>query len=90
MLKQEILVVNLADFAFSGAVKSNIGHLEGTSGIAGIIKAILAVEKGIIPPNANFEKLNPQIDAEFFNLEVTYNLLGIMQPYNRADLYSSL
>ncbi len=65
-------LVFLADGAFSGAVKWNIGHLEGTSGIAGIIKAILAVEKGIIPPNTNFERLNTQIDAEFFNLEVTW------------------
>lgn len=54
----------------SGAVKSNVGHLEGTSGFAGIIKAVLALEKGIIPPNTNFEKLNPEIDAEFFHLEV--------------------
>lgn len=74
----------LADGAFSGAVKSNIGHLEGTSGIAGIIKAILAVEKGIIPPNTNFERLNTRIDAEFFNLEVSCRfhttIRTIMQP----------
>lgn len=50
-----------------------MGHLEGASGIAGVIKAILAVEKGIIPPNTNFERLNPQIDAQFLNLEVTCN-----------------
>ncbi|KAG8531947.1 Type I Iterative PKS [Bacidia gigantensis] len=54
---------------YVGAVKSNIGHLEGTSGFAGIIKAILAVERGCIPPNTNFERLNPEIDAELFNLE---------------------
>ena len=51
-------------------MKSNIGHLEGSSGVAGIIKTILALEKGVIPPNTNFELLNPNIDAEFFNLEV--------------------
>lgn len=57
--------------AISGAVKSNIGHLEGCSGLAGVIKAILAIERGMIPPNANFEVLNDQIDAEFFNLKVS-------------------
>lgn len=54
----------------SGAVKSSIGHLEGASGLAGVIKAVLVLEKGIIPPNANFEKLNPKIDAQFGELQV--------------------
>ncbi|KAF2107008.1 phenolpthiocerol synthesis polyketide synthase ppsA [Lophiotrema nucula] len=44
-----------------GALKSNIGHLEGASGIASIIKTVMVLEKGIIPPNANFEKVNPKI-----------------------------
>ncbi|KAF2650360.1 putative polyketide synthase [Lophiostoma macrostomum CBS 122681] len=52
-----------------GAIKSNIGHLEGASGIAGVIKAMLVLEKGIIPPNTNFEKLNPKIDADFLNIK---------------------
>lgn len=53
----------------SGALKSNIGHLEGASGIAGIIKTVLVLEKGIIPPNTNFEKLNPRIRADLLSLE---------------------
>lgn len=52
-------------------MKSNIGHLEGTSGIAAVIKAILVLESGIIPPNTNFEKINPKIDLEFLNLKVS-------------------
>ncbi|KAK1978867.1 KR domain-containing protein [Colletotrichum cereale] len=53
-----------------GSIKSNIGHLEGASGIAAILKTILVLENGVIPPNANFEKLNPQIDAEALNIEI--------------------
>jgi Beta-ketoacyl synthase, C-terminal domain len=63
---------------FSGAVKSNIGHLEGASGIAGVIKTIMVLEKGLIPPNTNFEKLNPKIDAEFLNIAVC---LVICEPF---------
>lgn len=51
-------------------MKSNIGHLEGASGIAGIIKAILVLESAVIPPNANFERLNPNIDAEGLRIAV--------------------
>ncbi|KAI1326775.1 putative polyketide synthase [Xylariaceae sp. FL0255] len=51
-----------SDPIFVGALKSNIGHLEGASGIAGVIKTVLILERGIIPPNTNFEKINPEID----------------------------
>ncbi|RYP06667.1 hypothetical protein DL765_009401 [Monosporascus sp. GIB2] len=60
---------SIQDPLYIGAVKSNIGHLEGASGLAGIIKAILVLEKGIIPPNANFEKINPRIDAEYLRIK---------------------
>ncbi|KAI9692404.1 MAG: Type I Iterative PKS [Bathelium mastoideum] len=59
---------NAAEPMHIGAVKSNLGHLEGASGIAGIIKVIMVLEKGIIPPNTNFDILNPGIDADFLNI----------------------
>lgn len=40
--------------------------------MAGVIKVVMILEKGLIPPNANFKKLNPNIDAEFLNLKVRY------------------
>ncbi|KAI1810305.1 putative polyketide synthase [Poronia punctata] len=57
------------DPLYVGAVKSNIGHLEGASGLAGVVKAVMALEKGIIPPNTNFETLNPKIDAQYLRLK---------------------
>ncbi|KAI0383339.1 putative polyketide synthase [Hypomontagnella monticulosa] len=56
------------DPLYVGALKSNIGHLEGASGLAAVIKAVLVLEKGVIPPNTNFEKVNPKIDTDFLKL----------------------
>lgn len=45
-----------------GSVKSNIGHLSQPSGIVGVIKTVLAMEHGLIPPTINYETPNPAID----------------------------
>ena len=53
-----------------GAVKSNLGHLEAAAGIAGFIKAVLAVQRGHIPANLNFNTPNPHIPFENLGLKV--------------------
>ncbi|MFD1935084.1 SDR family NAD(P)-dependent oxidoreductase [Nonomuraea mangrovi] len=47
-----------------GSVKSNVGHLSQASGVVGVIKAVLAMEHGLIPPSINFERPNPAIDFD--------------------------
>lgn len=53
---------------YVGAIKSSIGHLEGGSGVASIIKSILILESGIIPPNFDLQQVNPKIPAEEWNI----------------------
>jgi acyl transferase domain-containing protein/acyl carrier protein len=45
-----------------GSVKSNLGHLNAAAGAAGLIKTVLALRHGTIPPSVGFERPNPQVD----------------------------
>ena len=45
-----------------GSVKTNIGHLDAAAGVAGLIKATLALRHRVLPPSLHFTAANPQID----------------------------
>lgn len=51
-----------ADSIAIGSVKTNIGHTHAASGVAGLIKAVLALEEARLPASLNFERPNPKID----------------------------
>ena len=53
-----------------GTVKSNIGHLESAAGVAGLIKAVLAMKQGVIPKHLHFENPNPEIDWQRLPVQV--------------------
>ncbi|NXY96227.1 amino acid adenylation domain-containing protein, partial [Streptomyces sp. BR123] len=50
------------DRLWVGSAKANIGHLEGASGLAGLIKAVQVLRNELIPGTPNFTELNPHID----------------------------
>ena len=53
-----------------GSIKPNIGHLEAGAGVMGFIKAIMAVNKGVVPPQANLNKLNSRVNWEEAGIQV--------------------
>lgn len=47
-----------------GSVKGNVGHAEGAAGMAGLIKAALALHHGVVPPSRYADDVSPQLDLE--------------------------
>jgi acyl transferase domain-containing protein/acyl carrier protein len=64
-----------------GSVKTNIGHLEAAAGIAGLIKAVLAVERGEVPPHLHLQRLNPRLDLRGAPLRIP----TVATPWPAAD-----
>ena len=53
-----------------GSVKSNIGHAEAAAGMAGLLKAVLMLERGAVPASLHFERLNPHIELGGVDIRV--------------------
>jgi amino acid adenylation domain-containing protein len=55
---------------YLGSLKSNLGHLTAAAGVAGLIKAVMVVDKGIVPATANLKKINTSIDLNDSPIEI--------------------
>ncbi|KAI0377617.1 hypothetical protein F5Y04DRAFT_272978 [Hypomontagnella monticulosa] len=74
-----------------GSVKSNIGHSEPAAGISGLIKAMIAVETGIIPGNPTFIIPNPNIDFQGLHVRAVRESISwpkTLEHYRRASVNS--
>ncbi|OJJ97801.1 hypothetical protein ASPACDRAFT_1889732 [Aspergillus aculeatus ATCC 16872] len=67
-----------------GSVKGNIGHLEGASGLAGLVKAIICLERATIPPQCGFSQPNSNIPLDKWTMQVGPLLVPCM--YNLCTI----
>lgn len=72
-----------ADPLWVGSVKTNMGHSEAASGMAGLIKVILALQQQEIPANLHFQIPNPHIDWQQFPLRVPTSNLPWLQNHKQ-------
>lgn len=55
---------------YVGSVKTNMGHLEASAGIAGLIKVVLSLHHGVIPPHLHFHQPSPRIDWDQLSVAI--------------------
>ncbi|KAI0870540.1 ketoacyl-synt-domain-containing protein [Hypoxylon argillaceum] len=74
------------DPLYLGSVKSNIGHLEGASGIVAVIKSALMLERGFILPNYDFKQPNTKIPFKAWHMKVPIS----QRPWPKNKKYISI
>ncbi|MYC71929.1 MAG: SDR family NAD(P)-dependent oxidoreductase, partial [Gemmatimonadetes bacterium] len=69
-----------------GSVKTNIGHLESAAGVAGVIKAALVLNRGVIPKHLHFHNPNPSLDWDRLPLQVASSMMDLPHRPERPRL----
>ncbi|ENH75836.1 Lovastatin nonaketide synthase [Fusarium oxysporum f. sp. cubense race 1] len=72
------------DDLYVGSVKTNIGHLEATSGIAGLLKSILVLKHSQIPANLNFIKPKPSLKLYEKKIKIPSELTKLPTPQHNG------
>ncbi|MDR3639965.1 MAG: type I polyketide synthase [Humidesulfovibrio sp.] len=67
-----------------GSAKTNVGHLESGAGMAGLLKALLVLEKKLIPPSLHFKTPSPSIPFNELNLQVVTSLTPVAESRHAA------
>ena len=78
------------DHCYIGSLKPNIGHLEAGAGAMGFIKTVLTLQQGILPPQANLNRLNSKVDWDKTGVKVLRDALEwpATDPVRRAAICS--
>ncbi|WP_190009745.1 SDR family NAD(P)-dependent oxidoreductase [Streptomyces anulatus] len=67
-----------------GTVKTNVGHLETAAGIAGLIKVLLALRHGVLPPTLHVERVNPGVRLSGSSFHLVTSVRPWQRPIDRA------
>ncbi|KAJ5177658.1 mycocerosic acid synthase [Penicillium coprophilum] len=78
------------DDLYVGSIKPNIGHLEATSGIAGLLKCILVLKHRLIPQNLNFIQPKPSLKLHERNIKIPTELTKLPVPRHGGPVRVSL
>src|SRR5690606_1003097 len=70
------------------SAKTNVGHTEPASGLVGLLKAMLALERDLLPPSLHFDTPNPNIAFDELNLAVAAKALPL--PRNGAPRFAGI
>jgi amino acid adenylation domain-containing protein len=73
-----------------GAIKSNIGHLEGAAGVVGLIKVVEVLRRRVAPGNVHFKTLNPKIDLQGFAAVFPTQMTPLERPGERRPLVAGV
>jgi acyl transferase domain-containing protein len=74
------------DPLYIGSVKSNVGHLEGASGVISLIKSAMILDHDLLLPNADFKKANEKIPLNEWNMKVClHHFHAISKPLIRPQ-----
>ena len=72
-----------------GSVKTNLGHTEAASGIAGLIKVILSLQHAYVPKHLNLNEINPLVEAELTKISAVISREGqVLEPSSNKPLYA--
>lgn len=71
-----------------GSVKANIGHLEASAGIAGLLKSMVVLRSGLVPPQLNLETLKPSLRLHERNIQIPRKLLPLAPGPRRVSVNS--
>lgn len=72
-----------------GSVKTNVGHLEGAAGLAGVVKTVIALRDGVIPPHIHFSTPNPHINWDAAPIRIPTEATPWPRPERRIAGVSS-